>query len=264
MMNDVRAGAYFFRHGCHLAWQERYLFLAEQPLFLTILALWTYIWSMVTPEVFAHMSVTWTQLVWYLAISELAPFAVSNRFHDIEYQLRDGAFDSHLSRPLSWLRLFLAQEAGATMTTVLLFITSGFLFAGFVTGTMLLEIHGIPALVIKIILALLIWQVVLTCVGLTSLWAGSSKAAYWIVQKLGFIGGGMIIPLHLYPEWAQHVAYFTPFPAVFAVPAQTVLATGRLSDIEGISYQIIVLITLLTVLHFEWRAFTQKLLAGGS
>ncbi|MCB1557171.1 MAG: hypothetical protein KDJ15_07660, partial [Alphaproteobacteria bacterium] len=42
----------------------------------------------------------------------------------------------------------------------------------------------------------------------------------WISQKLAFLLGGLILPLQLYPEWLQSIAWLTPYPAMLNIPGK--------------------------------------------
>jgi ABC-2 type transport system permease protein len=59
--------------------------------------------------------------------------------------------------------------------------------------------------------------------GLMAFWLGDVSPLFWVWQKLLFVLGGLMLPLALYPEWMQRVAYATPFPSLLAGPGSFVL-----------------------------------------
>ena len=62
--------------------------------------------------------------------------------------------------------------------------------------------------------------------GLAAFWLGDVSPLFWVWQKLLFVLGGLMLPLALYPEWMQRVAYATPFPSLLAGPGSFVFGTG--------------------------------------
>ena len=54
--------------------------------------------------------------------------------------------------------------------------------------------------------------------GVACLWVGEGRPVFFLYQKLIFLLGGLLWPLAFYPGWLQTVAWFTPFPAMIAVP----------------------------------------------
>jgi ABC-2 type transport system permease protein len=77
---------------------------------------------------------------------------------------------------------------------------------------------GLAAMVLVIGLYVLI--------GLAAFWLGDISPLFWVAQKLLFILGGLMLPLSLYPEWMQRVAYWTPFPSLLAGPAGFMVGGG--------------------------------------
>jgi len=62
--------------------------------------------------------------------------------------------------------------------------------------------------------------------GLLSFWLTDATPVYWVTQKLLFTLGGLMLPLALYPEWVQRVAFVTPFPALLSGPAGFVIGAS--------------------------------------
>jgi ABC-2 type transport system permease protein len=62
--------------------------------------------------------------------------------------------------------------------------------------------------------------------GLTAFWLGDVTPLFWVWQKLLFILGGLMLPLAIYPEWLQRVAWLTPFPSLLAGPAEFMIGAG--------------------------------------
>jgi TerC family integral membrane protein len=52
------------------------------------------------------------------------------------------------------------------------------------------------------------------------------------LRSLYFVLGGMMLPLHLYPDVVQRIAALTPFPVLLAAPASFVFGAGMVAPGE--------------------------------
>lgn len=258
----MRQILFFIRHGFKTAWQQWSLAAVRIPLFSIIVVMWAYTWSMMPAHVYATSGMNWAQITWYITLTEIVYFSGGSRYREVEYQLRDGQFQTHLTRPFSWLRQWLLTECGALLFNVPVFATAGCLLAVIVTHQFLITLDMVPWLAIKVILSTLIWTVIITMVGLSSLWFGSASVPYWLVQKACFVFGALIVPLALYPGWLAAFAHATPFPAVFSVVGNVILPnTGSYAD--GIFIQVFMLALVTGLMIGLWRMFEAKLVREG-
>jgi ABC-2 type transport system permease protein len=100
--------------------------------------------------------------------------------------------------------------------------------------------------------------------GLLSFWLTDATPLYWVLGKLLFILGGLMLPLELYPRWLQLVAACTPFPSLLAGPASFVLSgsgLGLLSLAVHLLFWAAALFGLVELLF--WRATRALQLSGG-
>jgi ABC-2 type transport system permease protein len=51
-------------------------------------------------------------------------------------------------------------------------------------------------------------------IGLSAFWLQTVDPLFWIWEKMLFMLGGLMLPLTIYPQWIQTVAYATPFPVI--------------------------------------------------
>src|SRR5262249_48096631 len=66
-------------------------------------------------------------------------------------------------------------------------------------------------------------------IGLLAFWLEDVTPVVWVWQKLVFVLGGLMLPLQIYPDLFQPVAFATPFPAILAGPASFVLPGSHFS-----------------------------------
>jgi len=161
-------------------------------------------------------------LVWYLAATEWILLSAPPIFVDIESDIRRGDVAYQLARPFSYLAALVAQAAGIIVVRAPIVAVAAFGCAMAVTH----QAPGIGAFarVVAFGLAAMIPLAGLyILIGLAAFSVDAVSSIYWIVQKLLFILGGLMLPLTLYPEWLQRIAAATPFPALLAGPAAFML-----------------------------------------
>ena len=259
----MRAIWHFIKTGNTCSGRQIPVHLIRAALYVTIVMMWAYTWSMVPEQTWASLGLTWQIIVWYILIAEVPAFTGMTPYRVIEADFREGKFQTYFSRPYSWLPLFLAQECGYLPVNFVVIAAAGLLSGYAVTGEVPFDwVIGLQV-VIHLAVAMFIWLCLLVCTGLTTLWVGSSNLAYWLIQKGGFILGGLLLPLSLYPQWLQDIAIFTPFVAVFYIPAQGILPDPVFGFIDGLLYQIFMLGVVLIFTTWFYSCFQKKILREG-
>lgn len=185
--------------------------------FAAILAVFTALWRAVA-EAGMPLSARPAQMVWYLAASEWILLSTPARHLEIQEEVRRGDVAYQLPRPVAFPRATLAQCAGilAVRAPVLGVVAFGcaFLFTGTAPS-----LRTVAWLVPFGLAASLVLAVLYLALGLVSFWLTDATPLYWVLGKLLFILGGLMLPLELYPQWLQSIARFTPFPYLLAGPA---------------------------------------------
>ena len=189
-----------------------------------ILGVFSSLWRAVA-EAGMPLPVDRTAMVWYLAVTEwivLSPLMVHV---EIEADVRRGDIAYQLGRPYSYLASLVAHGLGALAVRAPLVGVAAFACAyGFTGRTPAASVFawivplGLAAMVVLYGLHVL--------TGLAAFAMGDVTPIFWVWQKLLFILGGLMLPLAIYPTWLQHLAWWTPFPAILAGPAGFVLGTG--------------------------------------
>jgi ABC-2 type transport system permease protein len=66
-----------------------------------------------------------------------------------------------------------------------------------------------------------------TLMSISLLWTVSGQGVALLTSALAVLLGGMVIPLPLYPDWAQPIVYALPFAGIMDLPAR--LYTGNIA-----------------------------------
>lgn len=103
---------------------------------------------------------------------------------------------------------------------------------------------------------------------------GMNLIAFWTVEVQGFLNlytlvlgllSGFYLPVHVFPEWLQTVAFASPFPAMFQAPIDVM--SGRVvgaAALEVIASQVSWMIGLVVLTRVVlWRATRRLVVQGG-
>jgi ABC-2 type transport system permease protein len=168
------------------------------------------------------------QLLWYLAITEWITLSTPQIHLDIQETIRGGDVIYRLGRPASFVLGELATGLGLLAVRLpvlgLTAVVCAFWFTGWVPPAATVAIvvpFGIAGAVL--LTALHVW------IGLLAFWMQDVSPVYWVCQKLLFVLGGMMLPLHLYPVAVQRLAALTPFSVLLAAPASFVMGAGAMA-----------------------------------
>jgi len=182
-----------------------------------ILFIFSRLWLVVGNKITGELSAT--DMVWYLSFTELIVLSTPLLHMDIEEDIRSGNIAYLFIRPTNYIFKLFSEGMGQFCARMLVLLLAGFLFPLLFTGK--LPSHPL-ALAVFPPLALMaggLYILIQICVGLSAFWLQDSSPVQWVTQKFLFILGGMILPLSMYPMWAQKLANLTPFPAMLALPA---------------------------------------------
>ncbi len=161
-------------------------------------------------------------LLWYVAATEWILMSTPLLHQEIQETVRRGDIVYQMGRPISYVGAMFAEGLGmvAARAPVLggVAFLCAFAFTGWVPPFRVLALIAAFGLAAAALLTAL--DVV---IGLTAFWIDDVAPVYWVWQKLLFVCGGLMMPIHLYPSVIQRVAAFTPFPSILAGPASFVL-----------------------------------------
>jgi ABC-2 type transport system permease protein len=122
----------------------------------------------------------------------------------------------------------------------------------------------IAVLLASIVLALVISFSVSAFVGTLALYFESAMSLWELFMLSFMMASGYIIPLPLFPAWAQHALAFTPFPYMLAVPVEILIGMRRGADaLHALGAQATCAAIVVTLLLLEWRGALKRYGAFG-
>jgi viologen exporter family transport system permease protein len=215
--------AAFARISAMQARRERGELYGRMAFFAVILGVFSSLWRAVA-EAGMPLPADPKSLVWYLAATEWILLSAPPIHLEIQEAIRRGDVVYRLGQPASYVVAEFAAGLGLlAMRAPFLGVTAflcAFAFTGWtppLTALLVVVPFGFAASALITALYLVI--------GLLAFWLHDVAPVYWLWQKLMFVLGGLMLPLELYPRFIQRAAMLTPFPALLAAPASSVLGT---------------------------------------
>ncbi len=174
------------------------------------------------------------QLVWYLAATEWLLLSLPGIHFQMAEEIRRGDAAYALSRPNSYLTACFARALGQLGLRAAALAPAAFVAGWLFTGTLptrgwaLLDVAAFGLAGASVATAFRV------CLGLCAFWLQDVLPLHWIWQKLGFLLGGLMLPLDFLPPTLRRFAEYTPFPCSLYGPASALLdggiARGRLAS----------------------------------
>ncbi len=193
---------------------KNYKALVGLSIFLmTCLIIFAHLWKIAAAKVGA-ISFNPEQLLWYITFNEWVLISIPDVQDEMERDLRSGRLAYLLPRPISYLGSTFAEAFGTLCVNLLFLGIVSFIFTWLVAGS--LPFHPI-GLIFTLFFGLLAGSVALIfhmLIGLSAFWLQETAPFYWLWEKMLFLFGGLILPLTVYPQWMQYLAYMTPFPMI--------------------------------------------------
>ncbi len=180
---------------------------------ITCMVIFAHLWKVAAAATGA-LDLNPNQLLWYIAFNEWVLIALPEIQEDMEEDLRSGRLAYLLPRPISYLAATFFEGLGALCVNLIVLGIVTFTFTLWQIGEM--PFDG-PAFLITLAIGFLAGCVGLIfkmLVGLSAFWVDQVEPFSWIWEKSLFALGGLMLPLAVYPEWLQTIAYLTPFPAI--------------------------------------------------
>ena len=151
---------------------------------------------------------------------------------DASNDIYEGGLNRYLLYPTGYLPFKYAQHLGLLVPSLTQLVLFGALF------TLLLDIPSTVEVTPRTCamalgsaaLASLLYFLFTFPIQLIAFWADNVWSLLVLQRLIGSLLGGLLLPLRLFPEPAQEVLRYTPFPCFYSVPVQAFM--GELSNAE--------------------------------
>jgi ABC-2 type transport system permease protein len=182
-----------------------------------------------------------------------------------EWRIREGELSGQLLRPLHPIHYDIAQFAGGKLPWVLFYLPIAALLTLVFDPTFDVRPLEVVVFVVAIWGAYLIRTFNQSALGLITFWTTRVGALFQLYIALELLLSGRLVPLTLFPEWVQTVAWFLPFRWTFYFPIQALV--GELSSAEllgGLAMQVLWTVVGIGLFSLVWRFAIRRYTAVGN
>ncbi|MBS0586271.1 MAG: hypothetical protein JSR76_08280 [Verrucomicrobia bacterium] len=190
---------------------------------IACLLIFAHLWQVIGIKTGVH-SLNTEKLLWYIASNQWILIAIPDVQEIIEEDLRSSRLAYLLPRPISYLGSIFMEGLGVLSLRLLVLGVITFFFTWMRLGALPESLTGLIVATLLGFLAGAVAIVFRMIVGVSAFWVQQVEPLYWIWEKFLFTFGGLMLPLALYPEILQKIAYFTPFPSILSYRSALLIA----------------------------------------
>jgi ABC-2 type transport system permease protein len=169
---------------------------------------------------------TFEDMVLYYVLVILVGRIVRGQERDltVAQDIYEGALTKYLLYPTDYFGFKYAGHLGDLVPGVIQLLLFGLLSLSLLDLSELVPTPASVAMtVVLVALANLLGFVLRFVVMLVAFWADNVWSLNVMLRFTSELLGGLMLPLSLFPNWAQDVLFWTPFPYLFYVPVMTLL-----------------------------------------
>lgn len=256
----------FIIFGFSQAWNNRIAVLVQLITYGLLIMIFSSIF-LITPfhELKAFEGLNAQTMIWYVIVTELLTICGGGQnYHEVRSDMLGGLFTASLQRPKSYYLTKILFFLGANFVRCWIFLVFGIIAGISLTGMFPYSPVQFLFLCISIYLGSLLYSVLYLMIASVEIWGPYSRPVLWISQKLCFLFGGLILPLKIYPEWMQTIAWFSPYPAMLNVSGRIALDPAVMTMLQGVAIQVGWLCVFLAAsLYVQYLAYQKLMVHGG-
>jgi len=198
---------------------------------------------------------SFSQLITYYVVVVIISRLTSHYFDQgAQDEIRNGTFSRFLLKPISYPLAFIAPSIGGklfhfTFLFMPVILTITFILRGYIVYPTFLNLM---LFIVSLIAAFMLQYAFSVCITAVAFYLEQASAFMHVKWILENVAGGYMIPISIYPAWAQNILIFLPFKYLYFVPAQIFLE--KLSTPE-IFKQLIIAFSWVMVLVFLSHRF---------
>ncbi len=215
----------------------------------------------------SSLGYSFSQLItYYLLVVVIS--RLTNHYFDqgMQNEIRDGSFSRYLLKPLPMPISFLAPSVGGKLfhflflflpiILAIMFFMQGNINLPTFTNFLLFCVSLISAFFIQYSLS-----VVVTTFAFYLEQSSAFMHAKWVLEN---VAGGYVIPLSIYPLWAQSILNFLPFKYLYYIPASIFLGKISVGDsLLELVRSFMWVAVLLFISHSFWKNGVKKYSSAG-
>lgn len=221
------------------------------------------LWVAALPEGQSIRGYDAIEMVWYIAVAEAVVNGVDQRLMvRLGDDLRRGEMTIELLRPVTLVWMVMSREVGRSIARFVLSLPACCLVAWAIVGPPP-SWQGLALLAATGPLAVIVQMLVVLLATSSALWIGDTTAAWFVLQKLVFLAGGMLLPLEFWPGIAGDVLTVLPWASTAYVPAHLAVDPSATRFAELAALQVTWIALLVVATAVAWSRGERRIMAVG-
>lgn len=183
----------------------------------------------------------------------------------IAHQVRTGAIDTDLMKPLDFHVHMLARSAGEMMFSLGILAIPSFAIGHFLFGLQLPTdvIHGL-LFALSLILSFFVFFHISFLLGSLTVITLDIRSIAWAYYSLVAFFSGQIVPLWLFPEVLRKISQVLPFQAVYYIPMSIYIKTlNGNAALKALGLQAFWTVVLVILARWAWNQVHKRLTVQG-
>ncbi|MFV0626260.1 MAG: hypothetical protein ACK5N8_02780 [Alphaproteobacteria bacterium] len=197
--------------------------------------------------------------IWYLLLAEtiiLSPPRLERIFNE---DIRSGNMAYFINKPVSFFFIRFFEALGEITSSFIVFITFGGILTLIITDDVPFQWQHLPIILAMCYFSCLINLFIKCACGMSAIWLNSTRYLNMVIDRLGFVFGGAIIPLSIYPEWFIEIAKYTPFYSFYYLSLRLVYDFSWQNLLLAITLNIFWLSLLCTIIFVAYRKLGKRI-----
>ncbi|MDP2671945.1 MAG: ABC-2 family transporter protein [Candidatus Daviesbacteria bacterium] len=172
-------------------------------------------------------------LTYIMAAALIRAIVLSSRATDLTNQINDGSVANFLTKPLGFIRYYLARDFAdkllnisfviAEITLIILLLKPKIIFQDDLAILALFVVAAILGIILNFTIGFLI--------SLTSFWVENSWGPLFLIMILLEGLGGGLFPIDILPSGVFNILMLTPFPYLIYFPSKIYLGTMHINEV---------------------------------
>lgn len=205
---------------------------------------------------------TVNNMIWYFMMAETLELGRPRINRTISEQVKNGEVAYILNKPYNFILYHFSAGLGDGIVRMILNLLVGSAVAWILAGAPPALMGWLMALA-TMIGAWILHFCFMALIGLAAFVVEETNSFELIYQKFVFILGGFLIPLDMFPEWLQKIAYALPFPYMMYAPARLFVKPDMDLFWQMLTGQIIWVVVFVALLSFVYQRSERSLTING-
>jgi ABC-2 type transport system permease protein len=206
---------------------------------------------------------TLSQMLWYLGMAEAFIMSTTNPAAEIDGDVRTGALAVQLIRPMSYPLYRLGVALGERSVRFSMNLILAIIIVTLLTGFIPFSLTGLLMFALSLPLAFVLDFLSDLMIGLCAFWLEDTNGLRLLYRRATMMLGGMMLPLTLFPDWAQPILKALPFASIIYGPAKLFVTPDASFFVEVIAKQAIFIVLYVGVVALIYRAGIQRISSNG-